>query len=290
MVIKCLECNYKCGNIACLKYHYESCHKDKIDKSICGNITISAICANDFSPWGCSLKNESSSSSGSASNSSSSSSSNSSSDSGSSSSSGSGSDSSYNTSSNSDPNPNYNSVPNLNPNPNYNSVLNLNPNPNPNPNTNPKPNYNSEVLISERDEVLCTPTAPQIHEVVSPIRNCNTCNYIKPLTDFDESKYTCRSCTSTKVNCPYCTSVVRYDGIRAHVKKQHPGVELTKGFSRNLTEKQSSKTESTLAIRQNEEDCSCKYFDFVLFLINNGINIVKVKENINLLKSIDNLK
>ena len=68
MVIKCLECNYKCGNIACLKYHYESCHKDKIDKCICGNITISAICANDFSPWGCSLKNESSSGSGSGSN------------------------------------------------------------------------------------------------------------------------------------------------------------------------------------------------------------------------------
>ena len=83
---------------------------------------------------------------------------------------------------------------------------------------------------------------------------------------------------------------MRYDGIRAHVKKQHPGVELTKGFSRNLTEKQSSRTESTLAIRQNEEDCSCKYYDFVLFLINNGINIGKVKENINLLKSIDNLK
>ena len=90
--------------IACLKYHYESCHKDKIDKCICGNITISAICANDFSPWGCSLKNESSSSSGfgsgSGSNSSSSSSSNSSSDfvssssSSSSSGSGSGSDSS----------------------------------------------------------------------------------------------------------------------------------------------------------------------------------------------------
>ena len=270
MVIKCLECNYKCGNIACLKYHYESCHKDKIDKCICGNITISAICANDFSPWGCSLKIESSSSSGSGSSSSSSSSSNSSSDSGSSSSSG--SDSSYNTSSNSDPNPNYNSVPNLNPNPN------------------PNPNYNSEVLISERGEVLGTPTAQQIHEVVTPIRNCNKCNYIKPLTDFDESKYTCRSCTSAKVNCPYCASIVRYDGIRAHVKKQHPGVELTKGFSRNLTEKQSSRTESTLAIRQNEEDCSCKYYNFVSFLINNGINIEKVKENINLLKSIDNLK
>ena len=341
MVIKCLECNYKCGNIACLKYHYESCHKDKIDKCICGNITISAICANDSSPWGCSLKNESSSSSGfgsgSGSNSSSSSSSNSSSDSVSSSysSSSSGSDSSYNSSSNSDPNHNSNSVPNLNP----------------------KPNYNSEILISERDEVLGTPTATQmdlrscyaireavpqireavtpmvkhgrspIHEVVSPIRNCNKCNYIKPLTDFDESKYTCRSCTSAKVNCPYCASTVRYDAIRAHVKKQHPNVELTKGFSRNLRsrfpdlsgKKQSSRTVSPLVNKQAEDlgtclvnheqsslgtmtksytdlgtsfadSCSCKYYDFVLFLINNGINIEKVKENINLLKSIENLK
>ena len=280
MVIKCLECNYKCGNIACLKYHYESWHKDKIDKCICGNITISAICATDFSPWGCYLKNESSSGSGS--NSSSSSSSNSSSDSGSSSSSSSssGSDSSYNSSSNSDPNPNSISVPNLNPNPN------------------PNPNYNSEVLI----------------------RNCNKCNYIKPLTDFDESKYTCRKCTSTKVNCPYCASVVRYDGIRAHVKKQHPNVELTKEFSRNLrsslvSHEQSSFTDLTERLvkplhvstelvgeprpkalprynnnTQTEEICSCKYYNFVSFLINNGINIEKVKENINLLKSIDNLK
>ena len=29
MLLQCLECNYKYGNIAVLKYHYESCHKDK---------------------------------------------------------------------------------------------------------------------------------------------------------------------------------------------------------------------------------------------------------------------
>ena len=75
MLLQCLECNYKCGNIAVLKYHYESFHKDKTDKCMCGNI-ISGICANDFSPWGCSLKNESSSSSKSSSNPSSNSSSN----------------------------------------------------------------------------------------------------------------------------------------------------------------------------------------------------------------------
>ena len=50
MLLQCLECNYKCGNIAVLKNHYESCHKDKTDKRICGNIILSGICANDFSP------------------------------------------------------------------------------------------------------------------------------------------------------------------------------------------------------------------------------------------------
>ena len=256
MPLQCLECNYKCGNIAVLKYHYESFHKDKTDKCMCGNIILSGICANDFSPWGFSLKNESNSSSNSNYNSNSISSSNPSSNSSSNPSSGSGSIYDYN--SNSDPN--------------------LIPNPNP----------SSEVLT----------------------RCCNKCNYMKPLNNFDEGKYTCRSCTSAKVNCPYCTSVVRYDGIRAHVKKQHPDIELTRGFSRNLQSRfpditdrcnrfadktinpswQSPRTVSPLVISQTEEICSCKYYNFVSFLINNGINIEKIKENINLLKSIDNLK
>ena len=88
---------------------------------------------------------------------------------------------------------------------------------------------------------------------------------------------------------------MRCDGIRAHAKKQHPDVDLPKGFSRKLSEKtinpsSQSKTISPLVISQTEESCSCKYYDFVSFLINNGLNIEKVKENINLLKSIDNLK
>ena len=198
MLLKCLECNYKYGNIAALKYHYDSCHKDKTDQCMCGNIILSGICAINFSPWGCSLKNESSSSSssnsssgsGSSSISNPSSSSRSSPNSSSSSGSGSGSGSIYDYNSNSDPNPN--PTPNLIPNPN------LNP--------------SSKVLN----------------------RCCNKCNFIKTLNNFDEGKYTCRNCTSAKVSCPYCASVVRYDGIRAHVKKQHPKVELTKGFCTNL--------------------------------------------------------
>ena len=88
---------------------------------------------------------------------------------------------------------------------------------------------------------------------------------------------------------------MRYDGIRAHVKKQYPDVELTRGFSKNLGQKTinpswQSKTVSPLFISQTEESCPCKYYNFVSILINNGIKIEKVKENINLLKSIDNLK
>ena len=103
---------------------------------------------------------------------------------------------------------------------------------------------------------------------------------------------------------------MRYDGIRAHVKKQHPDIELTRGFSRNLQSRFPDITErsvelvprsditqtadlricKTTPLSSYTDSCSCKYYNFVSFLINNGINIEKVKENINLLKSIDNLK
>ena len=96
---------------------------------------------------------------------------------------------------------------------------------------------------------------------------------------------------------------------------------MTRGFSRNLQSRfpditdrcnrfadktinpswQSPRAVSPLVINQTEESCLCnqteescklksKYYNFVSFLINNGINIEKIKENINLLKSIDNLK
>ena len=260
------------------------------------------VFANYFSPWGCSLKNESSSGSNSNSSSYPISNSNSSSN----------PSSSSNPNSNSSSNPNSISNPSSSSNPNsssssgsdsiYDYNSNSDPNPNPNLNLIPNPNPSSEVLT----------------------RCCNKCNYIKPLNNFDEGKYTCRSWTSAKVNCPCCTSVARYDGIRAHVKKQHPDIELTRGFSRNLQSRfpditdrcnrfadktinpnlQSPRAVSPLVINQTEDlrickttplssftdSCSCKYYNFVSFLINNGINIEKIKENINLLKSIDNLK
>ena len=277
---------------------------------MCGNIILSGICANNFSPWGCSLKNESSSSS--SSNSSSNPSSNSNSNSSSNPSSNSNSNSSSNPSSNSNSNSSSNpssssssssgSVSNPSSSSSsgsgsiydYNSNSDPNPNPNSDPNPNPTPNLIPNPNLNPGSEVLT--------------RYCNKCNYIKPLNNFDEGKYTCRSCTSAKANCPYCTSVVRYDGIRAHVKKQHPDIELTRGISRNLKSRfpditdrcnrfadktinpswQSPRAVSPLVINQTEESCSCKYYNFVSFLINNGINIEK--KNINLLQCIDNLK
>ena len=97
---------------------------------------------------------------------------------------------------------------------------------------------------------------------------------------------------------------MRYDGIRAHVNKQRPDLELTRGFIRKLTERSvelaprstklplsgSVELFNRSVINQTGENCSCKYYIFVSFPIINGINIEKVKENINLLKSIDILK
>ena len=103
---------------------------------------------------------------------------------------------------------------------------------------------------------------------------------------------------------------MRYHGIRAHVKKQHPDIELTRGFSRNLQSRFPDITERSVELVPRSDitqtgdlrickttplssytvRCSYKYYNFVSFLINNGINIEKEKENINLLKSIDNLK
>ena len=76
--------------------------------------------------------------------------------------------------------------------------------------------------------------------------------------------------------------------MNAHVKRQHPDVDIPKGFTRNLrtdevrgkpsrwgTKTEGPNTDITPnpIITQNEESCSCKYYKFVSFLINNGINI-----------------
>ena len=69
---------------------------------------------------------------------------------------------------------------------------------------------------------------------------------------------------------------MRYEGMNAHVKRQHPDVDIPKGFTRNLN--------PNPIITQNEECCSCKYYNFVSFLINNRINIEKLKEKYKFIK------
>ena len=156
-------------------------------------------------------------------------------------------------SSNSNYNSNSNSIINSNSNYNSNSNSSINSNSNYNSNSNSSINSNSNL----NTKVLT--------------RCCNKCNSVKPLTDFDESKFTCRNCTSAKDNCLYCPSVVRYDGMRAHVKKQHPDVELTRGFSRKLTERSAEQVPRSVELfhrsvfTQTGESCSCKYYNFVSF-------------------------
>ena len=183
MVIKCLECNHKCGAPFNLAFHYSICHEDKIGKCVCGDKTLSGICIKTD----CSFKDESV----------------------------------------------------------YSPSIDSSCNPSSSSSSSPNPSID----LSANPKVIT--------------RCCNRCNYVKPLTDFDKSRYTCRNCTSTKVSCRYCPSIVRYDEVNAHVKKQHPDVDIPKGFTRNLT--------PNPIITQNEESCSCKYYNFVSFLINNGI-------------------
>ena len=122
------------------------------------------------------------------------------------------SSSSINSNSNSNSSSNSNSNSSSNSNSNSNSSISSNSSINSNSNSNSNSNFNTKVLT----------------------RNCTKCNSVKPLTDFDENKYTCRDCTLAKVNCLYCYSVLRYDGKRAHVQKQHPDVKLPRGLGRNL--------------------------------------------------------
>ena len=116
---------------------------------------------------------------------------------------------------NPNPNPNSNTNPNPNPDPNLNSNPkpipntnsnpipnpNSNPNPHPNPNSNPHPNPNPNVN-DLRSSSFANNLRNNTNKVLT--RKCNRSNSLKPLTDFDESKYASRNCTSVKVNCQYC--------------------------------------------------------------------------------------
>ena len=55
------------------------------------------------------------------------------------------------------------------------------------------------------------------------------CRVSKSLDNFGKGTYICRVSKATKINCPYCTSVLRIRGTGAHIKKQHLNVDLPRG-------------------------------------------------------------
>ena len=61
MVTKCLECKHKCALPFNLSFHYSTCHKDKIGKSVCGEKTLSVICFKKFDQRNCLVNHERSS-------------------------------------------------------------------------------------------------------------------------------------------------------------------------------------------------------------------------------------
>ena len=108
-----------------------------------------------------------------------------------------------------------------------------NPSSSPNPCSSPNPSSSSSSSPIPRSGYIDPSIDPSPNLKVIT-RCCNRCNYVKPLTDFDKSKYTCTNCFSTKVSCLYCPSIVRYDEMKALVKRQHPDVDIPKGLNRNL--------------------------------------------------------
>ena len=54
MHVKCLHCNYRCGNPHTLLFHYKIEHKDRVSKCVCGNQTIIGNCVqeNSCKLWG----------------------------------------------------------------------------------------------------------------------------------------------------------------------------------------------------------------------------------------------
>ena len=92
--------------------------------------------------------------------------------------------------------------------------------------------------------------------------------------------------------------------MNAHVKRQHPDVDIPKGFTRNLPNNGVGvslvtptkrkvyilihKVVTPILLLPKTGKIVRVNIMILSFLINNGIKIEKIKENINLLKSIDN--
>ena len=49
MNMKCLDCDYGCGTLRSLLFHYKVEHKDKVSKCACRDESISGNCAEGIS-------------------------------------------------------------------------------------------------------------------------------------------------------------------------------------------------------------------------------------------------
>ena len=159
MVMKCLECRAKFGNLHTMFFHYKLKHKDKFGECKCGDISLSGICFNKFIQVAYDLR------------------------------------SSFadpnpnfyfypNSNSNSHSNPNSNSNPNPNPYYNSNSNHNSNSNPNAKSNSNPNPNLNSNSNSNSNSSSISKPRPIEIKIDLT----CNKCNIIKQITCFDKKR------------------------------------------------------------------------------------------------------
>ena len=59
---------------------------------------------------------------------------------------------------------------------------------------------------------------------------CNRCGVVKQITSFDKKKSICKEYNSTKVKCEYCTSVLSFSGLKAHMKKSHKEKDFPRVF------------------------------------------------------------
>ena len=173
MIIKCLECKHKCGLPFNLTFHYSICHEDQIIKCECGDKTLSGVCIKTLAQRSCLVNHKRSSFVNSPIK----------------------TDCSFIVNDNVNVNINANVYVNDNVKVNDNIKDNINVNDNINDlrssfanNVNQYPNRNPNVNVSVN---------PRNNKVLN-IR-CYKCNSVKPLTDFDESKYTCRNYTSAKL-------------------------------------------------------------------------------------------
>ena len=58
---------------------------------------------------------------------------------------------------------------------------------------------------------------------------CNKCTVLKQIKCFRKKNSICKEFNSTEVKCEYCPSIIRFSGLRNHIKNCHKNIDMTKG-------------------------------------------------------------